>query len=328
MANKMPHRRHRARVVDRHDAIFRRRTLRLPKAILLATGLFLTVGVSAYAGSVTFTFDAVTINGTTINGLAAGATYSQIQTYMNKVLAASEGTSTCSLCVTVMSSGNSGAVADQTYNGEGHVVGPGTGATKSLTLGDSNGATSNSSTTPSSTYDTFIANTGDCGGGCTQNGSTSATTNQITLQFSSGVSVTSFDYEIFPCATGGTCTAPPGLTFEAGNNSNGTDATVKALTGVTPSSTGADGSSIYSPDDPQSGHVAETNSQAIGTWTGSTASDKEFDFVDWPATIGIDNLTISNSTLLTGGSSPVPEPASIALLGTLIFFVTKKLRKV
>jgi len=304
--------------------------VRRSKTILMAMGVFLSAGVSGYAAGVTFTFDTTIINGHTINGLAENANYTAIQNYMNAVLSASEGfagtSATCSLCVTVMSTGSSGAVADTTYNGEGHVVEPGTGA-KSLTLGDSNGATSNSSTTPSSTYDTFIANTGDCGGGCTQNGSTPNVTNQITLQFSSGVSVTSFDYEIFPCATGGTCTAPPGLTFEAGNNTNGTDATVVALTGVTPSATGTDGSSTHSPLS-GSGSV-EASSQAIGTWSGSTGTDKEFDFVDWPATIGVDNLTVSSGTLVyTNTGSPVPEPASIALLGTLVFLLTKKLRKV
>jgi len=289
--------------------------------------MFLGLGVSAYATSVpvTFSFDTTTINGHLIAGLTAGATYSQIQNYMNAVLSASEGfngtAATCgSLCVTVVATGNSGAVADQAYNGEGHVVGPG-GASR--TLGNTDGATSNSSTTPT-TADTFIANTGDCGGGCTNNGANpNNVTNQITLQFSTGVSVTSFDYEIFPCAVGGTCTSPPGLTFEAGNNSNGSDATVVALTGVTPSASGSDGSSIYSPDNPQSKHVAESSSQAIGVWAGSTGTDKEFDFVDWPATIGIDNLTISYNT-----TTPVPEPAGIALFGTLVFLLTKKLRKV
>src|SRR5262249_7012482 len=161
---------------------------------------FLGCAAVASATSVTFTFDTQTINGTTITGLASGANSAQIQSYMNSVLAAA-GCSGCS--VTVMVSGNTiGAVADQTYNGEGHVVSNTSG--KSLTLGTSDNATNNATLTPTNTgthhnYDTFIANTNDSSGTVSQ---------QITLQFSGftglGMTVNSFDYEIFP---DGTCTA-------------------------------------------------------------------------------------------------------------------------
>src|SRR5581483_6357502 len=156
---------------------------------------FLGCAAVASATSVTFTFDAQTINGTNIAALSAGANSAQIQNYMNQVLTAA-GCAGCS--VTVLVNGNTiGAVADQQYNGEGHVVSNTSG--KSLTLGNSNGATSNSSTSPSSTYDTFIANTND---------SSCTVSQQITLQFNGftgmGMSVNSFDYEIFP---DGTCTS-------------------------------------------------------------------------------------------------------------------------
>ena len=88
-----------------------------------------------------------------------------------------------------------GAVADTTYNGEGHVTGPGSAgpngtAAKSLTLGTSDGATaSNLTSTVNSTYDTFLANTNDQSGQISQ---------QITMKFS-GFTINgsaSFDYEI------------------------------------------------------------------------------------------------------------------------------------
>lgn len=294
---------------------------------MLVIALFLCAGVSAYAGSVDFTFDTQTINGTTITGLSSGATSAQIQTYMNQVLAAS-GCTGCS--VTVLVNGSLiGAVADQTYTGDGHVTGPGTGS-NSLTLGDSNGATaSNTTSTLDSSHDTFIANTSD---GSTQ------VSQQITLQFSgiTGLTTDSFDYEVFP---DGSCTQlnaancggrangngiypnQPDLDFEAGNNTNGTDPLVQAFYGVTPGTT--NGTATHSPN--SGGTSAELAPQAIGTWTGSLTGDTELDFVDWPATIGIDNLVISGSHINAGPN--VPEPASIALLGTVVFLLAKKLRR-
>lgn len=276
--------------------------------IVVAFAMFLSAGVSAYAGSVTFDF----------NSLSSGASSATIQTYMDGVLG-------CTACVTV-----TGAVADKTYNGEGYVVGPGG---KSLTLGTSNGATSNSSQTPSSSYDTFIANTND---------SSSQISNEITLKFS-GFTINgtvSFDYEIFPdgsctslnsanCGgspTGGIYPNQPDFEFEAGTNSTGSDPAVNSFAtngtqyGVTPSATGSDGISTKGPN----GTISAP--QYIGAWTGTLTNINELDFIDRPATIGIDNLTISYN-----GNTPfssTPEPASIALLGTLVVLLTKKLRRV
>jgi hypothetical protein len=288
-------------------------------------GLFLVAGVSAFATSVTFTFDTQTINGTVVTGLSSGANSAAIQTYMQNVLNAA-GCTGCT--VTVYTGGSSGAVADQTYNGEGHVTGPGTPATKSLTLGDSNGATqSNTTSTVNSTYDTFIANTNDSSGQVSQ---------QITVQFHgiAGLTITSFDYEIFPdgtCSalTSGSCGGAPSngiypnqpdLEFAAGNSTNGTvgaggDTIQQTYYGITPGS-GSDGNTNNSPLS-----NSEAAPQLIGTWSGSLTGATELDFVDWPATIGIDNLAISYNTTN-------PEPASLILLGTLVggLLLKKKLK--
>ena len=310
---------------------------------LLAMGMFLSLGASAYATSVDFTFDTTTINGTTITGLSSGANSLAIQTYMGAVLTAS-GVSGCgangSGCVTVLVSGSSGAVADRTYNGDGHVTGPGsTTAPTSLTLGNSTGATASNTASTIGAADTFIANTNDSSGTVSQ---------QITIQFHNitGLTITSFDYEIFP---DGTCTSlttgncgashsstpsgfanQPDLEFAAGTNTSGTVGTVgsddtiqNTFYGVTPGTT--NGTATHSPN---SGSGAELAPQLIGTWSGSLTGDTELDFVDWPATIGIDNLVISGTNIVHSNmSSPVPEPTTIALLGTLVFFLTKKLRK-
>jgi hypothetical protein len=296
-------------------------------SILSGFALILSAGASAYAGSVDFTFDTQTINGTTITGLSAGATVSTIQAYMNAVLAAAGCSGSCGVTVVSNSSGL-GAVADQQYNADGNVTGPGTGS-KSLTLGTSNGSYTGGSTTTStvnSSDDTFISNTSDSGG--TNNG-TSGVTTQITLQFHNitGLSVTSFDWEVFPDIN---CTAlnpancggtgdpnQPDLKFEAGTGTNGTDAVIQTFEGVTPGTT--NGNAVKSPISND-----ELAPQAIGTWTGSVTGS-EFDFVDWPATIGIDNLVINGGNINPNISTP--EPASIALLGTLLFFVSKKLRR-
>lgn len=281
------------------------------RSVLLKMLVVCGVAVSAQAGTVTFSFDS----------LSSGATASQIATYMTNLLVAA-GCVGCSVVIPTDNSGDGnsqGAVADQTYNGERYVTGPGTPnwqgkISKSLTLGDSNGATaSNTNSSLDSSYDTFLANTSD---------SSSQVSNQITLQFKGFTgdtfTVNSFDYEIFPCANGfGNCTSPPDMTFEAGNNTNGVDGVVSSFgangvqSGVEPGT--SNGNSISSPN----GKVHSTTyDQYIGTWTaGATFNgNTELDFLDWPATIGVDNVSITWTT----PPSTVPEPASFLLLGTAL----------
>lgn len=277
---------------------------------------FCGLGTSAQGANVTFTF----------NTLSENASAAQIAGYMTTTLE----TAGCSGCTVTMT----GAVADTKYNGDGHVVGSNS---QSLTLGTSNDATSNSSSTPSTTYDTFIANSSD---------SDVTVASQITLQFI-GLAINgtvAFDYEIFPdgtctqlstkycggAATGGIYPNQPDLTFEAGTGTKGTDPLVTSFGtngvryGVTPGTT--NGTSTHSPN--SGSKNAELAPQYIGTWSGSLNNATELDFIDWPATIGIDNLTISWNT-----PSPIPEPASVLLLGTvlaggLVLRLKRKARKI
>jgi hypothetical protein len=275
-----------------------------------STLLFFGIAAVASATSVTFNFATQTINGTVINGVSENATTTQIQTYMDQVLTAA-GCTGCTVAVT-------GAFADTTWNGDGHVTGPSTGS-KSYTLGTSNGpytAGSTQTSTVNSSYDTFLATTND---GDTQ------TDSQITMKFS-GFTINgaaSFDYEIFPNIN---CTAMTssgcGGTGEPNQpdfkfDTNGSSQVFRTL-GVTPGTT--NGNSNNSPDS-----QTETAPQYIGSWSGSLSNVSELDFVDWPATIGMDNLTVSWNT----STSPVPEPYSVLLFGTVVaaIFLRKKIRK-
>jgi hypothetical protein len=255
--------------------------------------LLLTFVLSpAHAESIVFNF----------NSLAPGATSNQIQTYMDGVLSAA-GCTGCTVSVT-------GAVADQLYTGEGYVVGPnGT----SLTLGDSESATNNG-VTPNTSHDTFIANTND---------SSAQVADQITMSFNFSVIGASFDYEIFP---DGTCSQlnatncggakvgkyfpnQPDFTFATSNNSN-----VFTQYGVTPSAGGVNGSSTLGPN----GTILAP--QWIGTYSGTFTPTTQLNFVDWPATIGIDNLTVTNA-------SPEPSTMILILVGVVACMLAKKSRK-
>jgi hypothetical protein len=270
--------------------------------------VFLFAGVSAFAGSVTFNF----------NSLTAGANDASVQSYMQGVLNATYGVGAVTVAVT-------GAIGDKganqtggglSWNGDGHVVGGNSGSPGSITLGNSDNCSGNACTAGSS--DGYIRNNSLGLSGDPASDAISVTfTGQAFTQ-------ASFDYEIFPdgtCPSLGNCGGAgnpnlPDLEFKAGST------TVATLTGVVPGTGGT-----YS----RSPLGAESAPQAIGTGSWTFASSTSFQFVDWPSTIGIDNLTLTGVDIVHGGTGAVPEPASVALLLTTLagcYLVGKKRRKV
>jgi PEP-CTERM motif len=198
----------------------------------------------------------------TFNSLANGAGNGSVQTYMDGVLGPGRS-------VVV-----AGSQASKSYNGDGHVVGPGTGSI-SQTLATSGG--------------TFIDNV--------------SSSNEISMTFS-GLKIysVSFDYEIFPdgtCPTGNNCGSNyPDFTFDA----NG--ALVFNTIAVKPGNPGAP----YTKSPASGAGGTELAPQFLGqsgTWIFPNGVTK-LEFIDWPATIGIDNLKITTTT---------PEPATLTLLG-------------
>jgi hypothetical protein len=202
------------------------------------------------------------------NTLGNNAVNSTVQMYMNGRLGAGQ-----SVVVT-------GSQASNSYTGDGHVVGPGG---VSLTL-----ATSDGGIPHINPPDTFIDNI--------------SSSTEISMVFS-GLKIygVSFDYEIFPdgtCATGVSCGSNwPDFTFMA-------DGTLVFNTqAVMPGNPGAP--YLHSPASGLGTELAPQFLGQTGTWVFPNGVTK-LEFVDWPATIGIDNLKITTTT---------PEPATMTLLG-------------
>jgi hypothetical protein len=236
-------------------------------AIAIVGGLaFLGAAASAQASTITFDF----------GSLANGATNTSIQNLMNSLLPA--GT-----FVTV-----TGAVASNTYNGDGHVTGPGTGTT-SFTLAQLDPANNG----------TFIKN------------DTGNSSNEIKMVFS-GLTIPSisFDFEIFP---DGTC---PSLSNCGGSShpnlpdltviSNGSNQVAHYL-GVVPGQAGSyDTAYIHSPASGQSNNELAPQLLGRSGILNLPAGTTQLEFKDWPATIAINHLVIDPPS--------VPEPGTLSLL--------------
>jgi hypothetical protein len=253
------------------------------RAGVLALCLLWTAAVRAD----TFTF--------TFNSLANNATDAQVQTYMNGQLGVGK-----SVMVT-------GAAATNSYNGEGHVTGPCTPTCTSVTLASNGGGT-------------FIANNN---GVSFPNGDPQS--NDIFMKFSGlTISSVSFNLEIFPdgtCPSLGNCGGTgnpnmPDFEFYAGNGTQGNNSLQHSWSAVAPS-----GMNCHSPSSgsvncelaPQLLLAGTANLQTFNFASGVTS----LDFVDWPSTIGVDNITITT----------VPEPGSCLLFGSGILGIASRLRR-
>jgi PEP-CTERM motif len=220
----------------------------------------------ALAASISFNF----------NPLADEATNAQVQTYMQGVLSSVVSGAT----VTV-----SGAKAEQEYTGDGHVVGPSVGGNVvPYTLGNTDGGVYHSGP-----WDTFIQNSGST---------------EIKIVFSIPVHSVSFDYEIFP---DGTC--PQQSSSCTPSSSNWPDFKFMAdgtqmlhTLAIVPGSAGTYAHS------PASGTTSnELAPQYLGSATFSFPQGvTTLEFIDWPVTIGIDNLSVQTTT---------PEPGTGVLVG-------------
>jgi hypothetical protein len=247
-----------------------------------------------------------------------------------------------------------GAVTDRSYDGDDHAVGPcappspatgpcATGSTvRPLTLGTSDGWNELGDPIRSgpNNYDTFIRNTPQ---GAGING------DRFTMIFS-GVTIdqVSFDWQIFPDANcqrlppspANSCGAllPDGIHYAEqpdfklyadydNDGVNDSDELVWRFWGLTPGSIGGTPYTESLLTDNGNNNLERTP-QLIGsgTWLLNGPVSR-LDFVDWPATIGIDNLTITDIPPPPPPVPQVPEPGTLFLLGTGLLGLGAKLRR-
>lgn len=260
---------------------------------------------AAYAGPI-FTFDGV---GISPSSPLTGA--NSVQTYMNGVLSTNGG-GTVALSGGGLSA--SSTIVTNSYNGENHVF-----------YGQNGGVASGTQWTLGTTSETF--GVFSLHGGANDNFLYTFTGTSIIMQFTNVAPVggVTFDFEIFPnadCSNVNSC-----------GPSNVPDFTFK-VNGYTPTLV-ADGINghVTATNPPAGSHSPatsnETNPQLGPTFfaysfaTPMTSFTLEFD--DWPATIGIDNLTFSPPRT---DRSVTPEPGTMLLLGSgLAGFIARKRRK-
>ncbi len=246
------------------------------KLAIIVIGSSLLLSPAVEATTLSFNF----------NSLANGAPDINVQNYMNGILGPGSVTVT-------------GAQASNSYTGDGHVVGPLVGPVGHQVVTPLTLATSDGTTQHLNSQDTFIDNI--------------SSSTEISMVFH-GLQIysVSFDYEIFPdgtCPNGhNSCGANwPDFTFDA--NGNQIFQTLAVMPGTSPGAP-----YLHSPATGVSGtELAPQFLGQSGIWAFPAGVTK-LEFIDWPATIGIDNLTIN-----TTPPTPTPEPSTLFLFGTGLF---------
>jgi len=245
-------------------------------ALALFGGFSYGLALQANAVPITFDFNTVAISGSHSNGLGATGGDTAIGTYMTGILHSSIGPSA--------SANSSGALATQTYNGEGHVNGD--------SLGTSDNGVHHTGN------DTFLMND--------DFGIYGSATSQFSLTFTGFyIYSVSFDWQIFPDAS---CPASSSPTACANNPSNSNYPDIELLANGVNVWSALATTPVSGDKDPQGiGHLSNLAVNGVTTLT----------FVDWPAEIGMDNLVINGCTIQSPNClrQDAPEPSTLLLFG-------------
>jgi hypothetical protein len=285
------------------------------KLTLFASAILLAGSAGSARADYTFNFNTLTPSPTQSDQSTA------IANYMDLILGCPTGAAGCVQVSGLDASGSPtvGVAVAQKYTGDGHVVGPVVSGTPvSVTLGNTDGATNNSGPV-NGTYDSYISNTADP----TSTNGPVELSHGIQITFSAGHSLTgslSFDFQIFPDGSCGGSACATDLTFSA----DGSTPYSHTWNGVAPL-TMTNGTSTHSPNSLASG--TELSPQLIGTTTNTVGTINltnatTLKFMDWPETIGIDNLKLTT----TATPEPMGQVFLLAGLG-LVGLAGKRLRR-